>query len=173
MYAGQCVVSIIGCLSRCADLVESLKAEQERSSRTFTWKFWKRPEPSLDSVSFAEQARTLCDSIVDGANRLGQALEHRRLNDEDFHAGRFAGEWPHSYLLPPVTYSEANTAGDLLAIRVDLQRKLETPMQNKLDNETGVLGSELNAWKALLESLVSRALQDTKLPEDPPVNTPE
>lgn len=68
-------------------------------------------------------------------------------------------------LLPPITYAEANTAGDLPGIRVDLQKKLEEPMKKKLDDDDGVLGSQLDAWKVSLEKLVSRALQDLKLPD--------
>jgi hypothetical protein len=63
-------------------------------------------------------------------------------------------------LFSPATYTEVNTAGDLLAIRVDIQNNLKNPMQKTLDNEIRVTGSQLEEWKALLDKLVLSALQD-------------
>lgn len=91
MDAGQCVISIIGCLSNCADLVESFQAEQGPSSKTSSWKFWKKRETPLGSTLFAEKTKALCDSIVDNANQLGQALEHRCQADENSFDGNFPG----------------------------------------------------------------------------------
>ena len=91
MYAGQCVLSIIRCLATCADLVESIQAERERSMKMSSWMFWKRLEISPEMNSQAEKARVLCYDIVDGATQLGQACEHRRSTDPDFDGGRFKG----------------------------------------------------------------------------------
>jgi len=63
-------------------------------------------------------------------------------------------------LFSPATYAEVNTAGELLAIRVDIHNNLKQPMQNSLDNDIIVTSHELEEWKALLDKLVSSALQD-------------
>jgi hypothetical protein len=92
MHAGECVISIIRCLASCADLVESIQAEQERSLKTrSSWNFW-RPRTPVQSNSHAGKAQALCNSIVDNANQLGRAIEQRHSDDKDFHSGRFKRE---------------------------------------------------------------------------------
>lgn len=93
MHPQNCVISIIECLAKCADLVESIQAEQERSLKTTSsWKFWKWPMTPTQSNSQAETAKALCDSIVDSANRLGRAFEYRKEVDKAFDSGRFKRE---------------------------------------------------------------------------------